>query len=119
MLPRGLLTRTEVALVIHIDPVGNGVELVRAAKIFHNGEQFVLAVEAASSIVAGIFGAIEFGGGNDLQRDALFSGKVHRVIQLSASETGRVCNDRENVPPQDLMDSPSQEAGINPPGKGH
>ena len=59
------LSGTKVALIIGIHAVSDGLEPMFCAKRFHHREQLVLAMETARAVVAYIFGAIKFGGGND------------------------------------------------------
>ena len=88
MLASGLLARTEVALVVYVHSVSNRVETAGAAEVFHDGEEFVLAVEAAGGIIVSVFRALEFGGGDDFQRDPVFLRESDRIVQMSAGEAG-------------------------------
>ena len=75
-------------------------------------------MEAARGIVARVFRAIEFGGGNDFQRDVMFLRKSNCVREMSARQAGGISNDGKHVVAKKLVGRPSQERGINTPGIG-
>src|SRR5713226_10136894 len=59
MLARRLLPRTEVALVVGVDAVCDGVETVGGTVLLHDCEQLVLAVETAHGVVASAAGIFQ------------------------------------------------------------
>ena len=51
-------------MIVEIHAVSNGVEATRGAKFLHHRKKFVFTLKAALAVVARIFGAVEFGGGD-------------------------------------------------------
>ena len=88
VLASGLLSGAEVALVIEIHAVSDGVKAVLFAEGFHDSEEFVFAMEATGCVIASIFGALKLGRWNDLKRNALLLGEGGRIRQLCAREAG-------------------------------
>ena len=84
MLCRSSLARAKIPLVIQIYTVRDRLKIVRQPKTFHHGEQLILAMKTARSIVADVFRAIKLGRSNDLQRDSLFAGESDGVRQMAA-----------------------------------
>ena len=118
VLTSSLLARTEVALVVEVHAVGDGIEAAGVAKGFHDGEEFVFAMEAARGVVARVFGAIEFGGGDDFERNASLPGEGDRVGELSAREAGRVGDHGQHARAERLMSGPGEVGGIDSAGVG-
>ena len=118
MPDRRPLAGTEVALIVEIYAVRDGVESARHAQFFHQREQFILTEEAALRIVAHIFGTIEFRGGDHFQRNRLLPRKGDGIGKLRARQAGRVGDDRQHVIPQDLMRGPRQVRRIHAAGIG-
>jgi len=118
VLTSSLLARTEVALVVEVHAVRDRIEAAGVAKGFHDGEEFVLAMEAARGVVAGVFGAIEFGGWDDFEGNVLLMGEGDRVGELSAREAGRVGDHGEHVRAERLMSGPGEVGGIDSAGIG-
>ncbi len=85
---RGLLPWAEVALVVEVHAVGDGVEAARGAQFLHHVKQFVFALKTALPVVARIFRAVEFRGRDDFQRNALLVGKGDGIGELRASQAG-------------------------------
>ena len=54
-------------------------------------------MKAAGRIVAGVFGTIQFGGGDDFERNAVLSGKGDGVGKLGAGQARRVGDDGQHV----------------------
>jgi hypothetical protein len=102
----GPLPGTEVALVVDVHAVGNGIKSPLAAEFLHDGEQFILAVKTAGSVVAGVFRAIEFAGHHDLQRDSLLAGEGGGSGQLGSGQTGRIGDHGQHVAAQYFMRRP-------------
>src|ERR1700722_1761168 len=102
----------EVALIIHIDAVRDGREPMFRAKRFHHREQLVLAMETARAVVAYVFGAIKFGGGNDFERNAVFAGELNRIVEMSASQARRIRDYRQHVGAEHLVSSPGEKCGV-------
>src|SRR5579862_575905 len=119
MLRRCALSGAEVALIVEVEAVGYRVESARGTEVFHHREEFVFALEAALSVVALVFRAVEFGGGDDLDRDSLLVGESNRVREMSAGEAGGVSDDREHVVPEYFVSDPSQVGGVDAAGVGH
>ena len=118
MISRGPLAGTEVALVVQVDAIGNGVEAASLPKVFHQREEFIFTEEAALGIVADVFRAIKFGGGDHFQGDRLFLGKGDCIGKLGARQAGRVGDDGQHSISQHLMSSPREVGRINSAGVG-
>src|SRR4029077_7292633 len=116
MLSCRCLARAKISLIIYIYPVCNRVEVVRESKTLHHGEQFIFAMKTARSIVADVFRTIEFGGGDDFNRDSLFAGESNGVRQLASCQAGRIGDNRQHIVAQNLMGSPGKECGIDSTG---
>ena len=97
MLRGGLLAGAEVALIILVHAVGDGIESAGGAEIFHDGEEFIFTVEAALAVVAGIFGAVEFGRCDDFDRDFVLVGKSDGVGEMSAGQAGGIGDHRQHL----------------------
>src|SRR5579864_1937824 len=111
-----LLPGTKVALVVNVHAVGNDVEAASYAQFFHHGEKLVFTLKAALAVIAGIFGAVEFGGGDDFERNRLLVGKGDGIVQVRASEAGRVGNHREHVCAQSAVRGPGEIGGVDATG---
>src|SRR6266436_3642483 len=119
MLSCRYLARAKISLIINIYAVCDRVEVVRQPKTLHHGEKLIFAMKTARSIVADVFRAIEFGGGDDFQRDSLFPGKSNGVRQLASCQAGRIGDNRQHIVTQNLMGSPGEECGIHSAGVSH
>src|SRR5579864_8929188 len=108
-----LLSGTEVSLVVNVHAVGNYVEAASYAQFLHHGEKLVFTLKAALAVIAGIFGAVEFGGGNDFERNRLLVGKGDGIVQVRASEAGRIGDYRQHVCAQCAMSDPSEIGGVD------
>src|ERR1700757_3063781 len=108
MHPGGLLPWAEVSLVINVYTIGNCVEALRGAQVFHDGEQFVFALKTTLPVVAGILRTLEFRGGNNLEGDSLLLGEGDGIRQMSPREAGRISDDCQHIRPQDAMRSPGE-----------
>ena len=76
MVHRGrTLPWPEVSVVVEVSAVGYVREVESGAGLFHLGEEFVFAVEAAVRVVALVVGALEFVGLEDLRGDVVFGGE--------------------------------------------
>src|SRR5579864_7695917 len=75
-------------------------------------------MEAARGVVAGVFGAIEFGGGNDFEGNVLLVSEGDRVGELGAREAGRVGDHGKHVRAERLMSGPGEVGGIDSAGVG-
>ena len=114
----GLLAGAEVALIVKVHAVSDGVEAACGAEFFHHRKKLVFALKAALAIVARIFGAVEFGGGDDFDRNALLVGKGNGIVQLSASQAGRVGDHRQHVCAKSAVGGPGEIRGIHAAGIG-
>ena len=112
------MARAKVILVIQIDAVSDSIEATLRAKLFHQGEEFVFAEEAALCVVAYILWAIEFRGRNHLKWNRLLQGKCNRVGELSSRQARGVSDDRQHLISQRLMGGPGQVGGIDTAGIG-
>src|SRR6267142_295597 len=119
MLPRCLLARPKVPLVVEVHAVRNRIEAVLFAIRLHDGKQFILAMEASKRVVADVLRPIDLLGWDDFDGDTLFLDKRNRVVQLGASDTGRVGNHGEHILSQRLMRHPGQVRRIDAPRISH
>src|SRR5438132_10880437 len=106
VLTSSLLAGTEVALVVEVHAVGDGVEAAGVAKGFHDGEEFVFAMEAARGVVARVSGGIAFCGGDDFERYVLLLAEGDCVGELGAREAGCGGDPGEHVASDLLMSCP-------------
>src|SRR5258707_4263694 len=84
------LAGAKVALVVDVNTVGDRIEASTAAKFLHRREQFILAMKAAGSVIAGIFRPVELAGHDDFEGDLLFSGKGGCIGQVGAGPAWRI-----------------------------
>ncbi len=75
-------------------------------------------MKAAGSVIAGVFGPVEFVGDDDFERDSLFAGEGDGVRQLGASQAGRIGDDGQHVVAQDLMRGPGEKSRVHAAGIG-
>ena len=113
-----LLAGTEVALIVQIHSVGDGIEAACLPQFLHHCEQFIFAKKTAPPIVTHILRPIEFRGGDHFQRNRLFPRKINRIGKLGACQAGRIGNDRQHIGAQCLMCGPGEVSGIHPAGIG-
>src|SRR5258708_31482278 len=97
VLRRSNLPRPEVALIVPVYTIGDGLELTRGGERFHDGEKLVLAMKAAGRIVADVFRPIQFFGANDFDGDVLLTCKGNGVGELESRQTGRIRDDRQHL----------------------
>jgi hypothetical protein len=119
VLRGGLLAGTKVALVILIHTVGDCIETARGADLLHDCEEFVLAVEAALAVVAGIFWAVEFGSRDDFEGDSVFIGEGDGVGEMGAGQARRIRNYSQHVFAEFAVRDPGEIGGVNAAGVGH
>ena len=93
----GLLPGAEVALIVEVHPVRNGVEAPRFAQFLHHDKQLIFTLKAALSVVARIFRTVEFGRRDDFYGNVLFLGKSDGIVQVSSCQAGRVGNHRQHT----------------------
>src|ERR1051326_3683111 len=108
MLPCSLLPRPKVTLIVNVHAISNGVKSAGGAELFHYRKQFVLALKATLPVVASIFGTIEPGCGNYLDRNSLLVGERECVGKVGSSQAGRVGDHGEHVLAEDAMSHPRQ-----------
>ena len=118
MLARGRLSGTKIALIIDIHTIGNGLEAPFCGKSLHYLEKLVFAVKAPLAIIADVFRSVHFAGLDHFNSDPMFMGEGERILQLRASQAGRVCDYRQHILAQDLARAPSQIGRIDPTGVG-
>jgi hypothetical protein len=118
VLPGDVPAGAEVAFVVEIHAIRDGVEAARGAESFHDGEEFVFAVEAALAVVAGIFWAVEFGGRDDFEGDSVFSGKGDGVGEMGAGQAGGVGDYCQHVGAEFAVRDPGEIGGVHAAGVG-
>ena len=79
VLPGSLLPGAEVALIVEVHAVSDGVETACGTEFLHHTKKFVFTLKAALAVVAGIFGALELGGGDDFERNSLLVGESNGI----------------------------------------
>ena len=109
------LAGTKITLIINIHAVGNGLEASVRGKGFHHLEKFILTVEAPLTVITDVFRPIHFARLDHLNGDPMFLREGEGILQLSARQTGRVCNYRQHVLAQELASDPSKVSRITPP----
>ena len=114
-----ILPRTIIALIVQVNAVCNGAKSALVTISFHRREELILAVEAASVIVAPILDAIQFRRMNDLQRNSLLFGKSYGVTHLPTRKTGRIGEYGLHTVAQFLMCRPREKPGIDSTGIGN
>src|SRR5882724_9555105 len=107
------LAGAEVAPVVEVHTVGDRIEAAPAAKFLHRREQFVLAMKAAGSVIAGIFRPVELAGDDDFEGDLLFSGKGGCIRQLGAGQAGRISDDGQHIAAQHLVCRPGEKCRVH------
>ena len=112
MLRGGLLAGAEVALVVLVHTVSDSVESAGGAEIFHHGEEFIFAMEAALAVVAGIFRAVEFRCRDDFEGYPVLVGEGDGVGEMSASKAGRVGDYSEHIGAEFAVRGPSEIGGV-------
>ncbi len=118
MLRGGLLAGAEVALIILVHAVGDGVESAGGAEIFHDGEELVFAMEAALAVIAGIFGAVEFCGRDDFEGNPMFVGEGDGVGEMGAGQAGGVGDYCEHIGAEFAVRGPGEVSGVYSSGVG-
>ena len=73
-------------------------------------------MKAAGAVVAHVFGPVEFGSGDDFERNRLLAGKSDSIVEVSASQAGRIRDHGQHVSAQNLVSSPGEESRIHAPG---
>jgi signal transduction histidine kinase len=98
-----LLAGPELAHVVHVLAISHGRKPKRNAGLRHDVEELILAVKTAAAVVANVFRVFQLVGLDHLQRYSLGLREIHGIAQMSARETGRICNDREHFRSQYTM----------------
>src|SRR5271157_1360547 len=114
MLARGLLSGAKIALVVGVDPVGDGVESAGLAVALEDGEQFVLAVKTAHGIVANVRGIFHFLRLHNLDGNLAFARKGERVFEMSPRQAGGIGDHGAHLAAKHLMRHPGKKSGVNP-----
>ena len=86
MLLGGALAGAEVACVVGVHTVSDGGEAELRAESAHYVEELVFAMEAAVEVVAGVFGTVEFFGGDNVERHAEGEGKDAGLFEVASGE---------------------------------
>src|SRR6266496_151777 len=118
MLRGGNLPRTEIALIVEIHSVSDGLKSAGARKSLYHGEELVLAVKASRRIIPDVFRPVEFFGANDLQRDVMFASESDSVFKLKPRQAWRIGDNGQHVASEFLMTSPGEECGVCAAGVG-
>ena len=113
MLSCGLLAGTEIALVVGIDAVGDGIEPVGFAVAFEDGEQLILTVKTAHGIVAGVSGVPQFLCFHNFAGNSAVAGEGKRVGKMSTREARGIGDYREHRGAQCLVCRPGEKGGID------
>src|SRR6266568_5932812 len=116
MLRGGHLPRTEVALIVKIHSVSNGLKAASRRKSLHHSEELVLAMKTARGIIPNVFGPVEFVGTNHLDWNVVFAGEGDSIIELKPRKAWRVGDDGQHVASEGLMTRPREERGISAAG---
>ena len=113
MLPRGLLPRSKVALIVEVHTVGDSVETASGPESFHDREEFVFALKAALAVIAGILGTIKLRSGDDLDGNVLFVGEGQGVGKMRAGKAGRVGDHRQHVVSESAVRGQGKIRGVD------
>jgi len=119
VLPCRFLPGAKVTLVVRIHAVGDALEAALPAEFLHQGEQLILAMEAADGVVAHVLRTLQFLGGHHFQRDLPLLREGNRILQLETGQAGRIGNYRQHVVAKNLMGGIGQESGIHSARIGH
>lgn len=108
-----LLPWPEIALIVHVYTVRDRVEATGRAKVFHDSEKFVLAVEASLPVVADILSPLEFERRDYFHRNALFIRESQRIGKMGAGEAGGIRDHGQRSVSQNPMSDPRKIRGID------
>ena len=118
MVGGGALAGAVVAAVVEVHAVGEMREAEALARGFHLGEEFVLAVEAAVGVVAGVVGRFELAGVEDVCGDRVSDGKGKCFRKLFPRERGRVGDDGDHAVAEHFVRDIGEECGVGTAGVG-
>jgi len=113
VLPRRLLSRTKIALIIRVHAVGDDVEAVLRAKLFHHRKQLVFAMEAPRSVILAVVRALQLRSLDDRERNVLLLRKRNRILHLGSRQAWRISQHREHLLAERLMRRPCEERRID------
>ena len=116
MLTRSRLARTEIALIIDVYPVGNGLEAVFCGKSLHHMEKFIFAMEAPLAVIPDVFRSVHFAGLDHLNGNPMFLRECESVLKLGTRQAGRICDQGQHVLAKDLACDPCQIGRIDATG---
>lgn len=104
--------------VVEVHAEGEVGEVSGGAEALHDGEELVLAVEAALAVVALVVGVLELVGVEDLGRDGVVGGEAEGGGELGAGERGGVGDDGEHLGAEGLVGGKGKEGGVGSAGVG-
>ncbi len=118
VLRGGLLAGAVVAGVVGVEAVDDVRDAAGGALALEDGEELVLAVEAAGGVVAGVVLAGELGGGDGDERNGLRGGEGYGLAEMAAGERGRVRDDGEHAAAEDGVSGMREIGGVDAAGVG-
>jgi hypothetical protein len=114
----GALAGAEVAGVVGVHAVGDVCEAELRAESTHDVEELVFAMEAAVEVVAGILGAVELFGGDDVEGHAETVGEGAGCIEVAAGQRGRICDDGDHAGAEKTVRGGRQISRVDATGVG-
>ena len=119
VLQRGVLARTVVAEVVHVDAVDDVLVAALAAHLFQAREQLVLAVEAAVGTIAHVIGIVELLGRDVLVDDAEAFHEGLGIALVRFRKRSGIRRDGHCIGAQRAVRRPRQIGGVGAAGEGH
>jgi len=114
----GALAGAEVFGVVGVHAIGDGGESELGCEGAHYGEEFVLAMEAAICVIAGVFGAVKLVGIDDPERHVKGEGEGGGLFHVSTGEAGRIGKDGEHFGAEDAVRGGREIGGVDAAGVG-
>src|SRR6516225_2534282 len=96
MLLCRLLPGTVIALVVHVNTIGDSLERCSLNIALQGAKKLIFAMKTASCVITAVFGLFQFAGIDNGKRDALFFSEGDSVAHLRARKAGRVGQDRQH-----------------------
>src|ERR1700733_4351 len=106
------MARTEIARVVSIDSVGDGVKAALASERFHAHEQLILTVVATIGIVGDVQWIVELLRGYKLMPQAGGTHARFGLFAIVARKAGRKSGDGERTGAQRLIGRPGEISGV-------
>ncbi len=104
--------------VVEVHAEGKVGEVSGGAEALHDGEELVLAVEAALGVVALVVRVREFVSVEDFGRDVVIRGEPEGGDEFGAGERGGVGDDGEHARAERLVRGPGEIRGVGAAGVG-